>query len=236
MKIIVPFLRVASACLLVAALATQASAFEGKIDMKNTVGKDSTPMTFFVKGPLMRMEMKASGGKRKGGEETAVMLLNTETQEATMLMEKDKMYMVLKMPKDQIEQAQKDNAMEFKATGRKEKIAGVDAEEYIGTSKKQYVEIWVTKELGKFMMANPGGPMGGKKKTDPWQVFAEKENFFPLRTITRAKEGAPEESRMEVTAIDKSKQADSLFKPPADYQKFEMPNMGDMMRGMGPGR
>lgn len=236
MKIFTQLFSLASACVLLIGSATLASAFEGKVEMKTTTGRETMPMTCFIKGQLMRMEMKAQSGKRKGGEETMSVIMNTETQEMTMLMDKDKMYMVLKSPKDQIEQAQKDNAMEFKSTGRKEKIVGVEAEEYIGTSKKQYIEIWVTKELGKFMMANPGGPMGSKKKADAWQAFAEKENFFPLRTITRAKEGAPEESRMEVTAIDKSKQPDSLFKPPSDYQKFEMPDMGGMMKGMIPGR
>lgn len=233
-KLIQNFRRVA-VCILTLTTATLASAFEGKIEMKNTVGKESMPMTYFVKGTLMRMEMKAEGGKRKGkGEESVAMILDTAALEMTILMESEKMYMVQKLPRDQVEKAQKDADMEFKPTGRKEKIAGIDAEEYVGVSKKQRVEIWVTKELGKYMTANPGGPMGGKKKADAWAIFAEKENFFPLRTISRAnKEGAPEDSRMEVISVDKSAQPDSLFKPPADYQKFEMPSIGDMMKGMG---
>lgn len=236
MKIYIQFFRFAAACMLVAATATQAFAFEGKVEMKTTSGHDTVPMTYFVKGQLMRVEMKAQGGKHKD-DGSMVMIMDTAALEVTMLMEKDKMYMVHKLPQAEAEQVQKDNAVEFKPTGRKETIAGVEAEEYVGLSKKQRVEIWVTKELGKFMMASPGGPMGGKKKADAWQAFAEKENFFPLRTITRAnKDGAPEESRMEVTSIDQGKQPDSLFKPPADYQKFEMPDMGSMMKGMIPGK
>jgi hypothetical protein len=234
MKILTQLFRLVVACTFFITTASFASAFEGKVEMKTTVGKETMPMTYFVKGQLIRMEMKAQGGKHKG-EENMVMIMDTVALETTVLMEKDKMYMVHKLPQATVEKAQKDNEMEFKPTGRKETIAGLEAEEYVGTSKKQRVEVWVTKELGKFMMANPGGPMGGKKKADAWQTFAEKENFFPLRSITRAnKEGAPEESRMEVTAIDKSKQPDSLFKPPADYQKFEMPDMGSMMKGMMP--
>ena len=236
MKSFASLIRLFAACFIAAITATLASAFEGKVEMKMTTARDTMPMTYFVKGQLMRVEMKAQGGKHKG-DENMVMIMDTAALETTILMEKDKMYMVHKLPQADAEQAQKDNAMEFKPSGRKETIADIEAEEYVGISKKQRVEVWVTKELGKFMMANPGGPMGGKKKADAWQTFAEKENFFPLRTITRAnKEGAPEESRMEVTAIDKSKQPDSLFKPPADYQKFEMPDMGSMMKGMIPGK
>lgn len=235
MKNIVQLIRRTAVCIMAATTASMALAFEGKIEMKNTVGKESMPMTYFVKGTLMRVEMKAEGGKRKGkGGESVAMILDTAALEMTILMESEKMYMVQKLSGGEVEKGQKEADMEFKPTGRKEKIAGIEAEEYVGVSKKQRVEVWVTKELGKYMTANPGGPMGGKKKADAWAVFAEKENFFPLRTITRAnKEGAPEDSRMEVISVDKSTQPDSLFKPPADYQKFEMPNIGDMMKGMG---
>ena len=56
------------------------------------------------------------------------------------------------------------------------------------------------------------------------------------RVIQRSKEGAPEDMRLEVTKVEKSKLAESLFLPPEGYQKFEMPSMGDMMKGMIPGR
>lgn len=236
MKIFTHYFRHAAACLFVAATSTMASAFEGKVEMKTTSGKDSMPMTYYVKDTLLRVETKVQG-KRKGKQESAAMIMDTKAQEMIVLMDEDKMYMVQKIPEGTVEKVQKDNEMEFKATGRKETIAGVEAEEYVGTNKKQRVEVWVTKELGKFMTASAGGPMGGHGSKNPWEIFAQKENFFPLRSITRAnKEGAPEETRMEVTAIDKSKQPDSLFKPPADYQKFEMPSMGDMMRGAMPGQ
>lgn len=239
MKLSASYLRLFAVCILAATTATLASAFEGKVEMKTTVGSDSTPMTYFMKGSLMRIEMKAPPEKRKKDDGTFVMIINMETRETTMLMDKDKMYMVHKLPEASAEQAnKKGDVPEFKPTGRKEEIAGIDAEEYVGVSEKKRTEVWVTKELGKFMMANQGGPMGGRKgsaSASAWEKFAQQENFFPLRTIRRAKEDGPEEMRMEVTLVDMSKLPDSLFQPPADYQKFEMPNMGDMMKGMIPG-
>ncbi len=215
-----------------------ASAFEGKVEMLMTVGKDKSPMTYFMKGNFIRMEMQAPANKKgKKSEETGTIIMDVEALEMIILMDSERMYMVQKLSAENMEKAQKEHAMEFKPTGRKEKIAGIEAEEFVGVSKKQKVEVWVTKELGKFMMANPSGPMGGGKKSSSWADFAQRENAFPLRSITRAnKEGAPEDTRMEVVSIETGKQPDSLFKPPADYQKFEMPSMGDMMKGMIPGK
>lgn len=243
MKLSFPLLRLAATCILAATTATLASAFEGKIEMKMTSSqsKEEMPTTYFLKGTHMRMEMATPPDKHnKEGGKFAV-IINMETRESIMLMDKDKMYMVNKIPEPSAEKtAEKSSAPEFKPTGRKEKIAGYDAEEYVGISGKKYIEMWVTKEFGKVIMANQGkgGPMGGKPKdsASAWQKFAEQNDFFALRTIIRAKEGGPEEMRMEVTKIDKGPLADSLFLPPADYQKFEMPSMGDMMKGMIPGR
>jgi len=240
MKSYASLFRLAAVCFLAAVSAPFTSAFEGKIEMKTTTGSNTVPMTYFMKGSVMRIEMTAPPEKRKKDDGSMTMLINMETRETTMLMEKDKMYMVNKLPEASAEKSnKKGDATEFKATGRKEKIAGIEAEEYVGISNKKITEIWVTRELGKFMTANQGGPMGGRKGSaqgSAWEKFAEQENFFPLRTIQRAKDGGPEETHMEVTLIDKSKLPDSLFQPPADYEKFEMPNMGDMMKGMIPGR
>jgi hypothetical protein len=153
-------------------------------------------------------------------------------------MSEQKMYMVHKISDETIEKAGNKTAeTDFKPTGKKETIAGLEAEEYAGISEKKRTEIWVTKELGKFMMANQGKGEG-KKGAAPsaWAKFAEQGDFFALRVIQRAKEGAPEDFRMEVTKVEKGAQADTLFLPPEDYKKFEMPSIGDMMKGMIPGR
>ena len=231
-------LRFSAVCILAAITTTLASAFEGKIEMKTTSSHNKEDMlsTMFLKGTRMRMEMATPPDKHNKEAGTFAMIINMETRESTMLMDKEKMYMVHKIPEPSAEKtASKNSAIEFKPTGRKEKIAGYDAEEYSGLSDKKYVEVWVTKEMGKVIMANQG--KGGKQTpASAWQKFAEQNDFFALRTVMRAKEGGPEEMRMEVTKIEKGPLPDSLFQPPADYTKFEMPSMGDMMKGMIPGR
>lgn len=242
MKSYASILRLVSACILAVITSTLASAFEGKVEMKMTSsrGQGDMPMTYFLKGTLMRVELQMPPDKRntRGGTYASIMDLNK--REVTVLMSEQKMYMVQKIPDATVDKASSKAAeVDFKPTGRKEKIAGIEAEEYAGVSDKKRTEIWVTKELGKFMMANQGkgGPMGGGKgaQTSAWAKFAEQGDFFALRVIQRASEGAPEDFHMEVTKVEKGAQPDSLFQPPADYRKFEMPSMGDMMKGMIPG-
>ncbi len=224
-----------------ATLVSGALAFEGRVEMKMyTYGKRPTemPMVYSIKGTKMRTDTTIAD--KKGKTQTFGSILNWETQEMLMLMDEQKMYMVVSL-KEAAEKAAKQSGdagkFEFKPTGRKEVIAGVEAEEWAGISEGKRVEVWVTKTMGKFMMGNSGGnPMaGGKAKTAAWEQFMQKNDFFTLRTIVRPKEGAPEEMKMEVQKIEKKSLPDSLFVPPADYQKFAMPSMGDMMKGMIPG-
>jgi len=228
------FLRLASVCILTVATTTIASAFEGKVDMTMTssTADGVMPMTYYVKGTNMRIEMATPPDKNnKSG--TFATIMDLDKKEMTMLMPDQKMYMVNKIPEATADKAKaKSTESDFKSTGRKEKIAGIEAEEYVGISDKKQTELWVTKELGKFMVANQG--KGGKKgaQSSAWAKFTEQGDFFALRVIQRAKEGAPEDMHLEVTKVEKGKQPDALFLPPADYQKFEMPGMGDMMKGM----
>ena len=229
-------------CLAVLVTAS-AAAFEGKVDMKMTSGgkeKDAMEMSYRIKGEKMRIDMPAgetSKKKKKKSDDEAMgaMIMDFKKKEMMILIPQEKMYMVRALPEVKTSTKKKKGDEEFKATGRKEKIAGVEAEEYVGKSDGRIVEVWVTKEMGKYMSQQSAGGKDGAG----WEAFMQKENAFPLRVITRKKADGPEESRMETTAIDRSKQADSFFAPPAGFQKFEMPampGMGDMMRGMIPGR
>jgi hypothetical protein len=232
------FRQVGGLCLAVLITAT-AAAFEGKVDMKMTNGpkdKEGTNMSYRIKGEKMRMEMPVDSSKKnkKSDEESmGAVIMDMKKKEMIMLMTEQKMYMVHAIPEPK-EPKKKSSDVDFKATGRKEKIAGIEAEEYVGVSGGKINEVWVTKELGKFM-TQQGGP--GGKNGSGWEVFAQKGEMFPLRVIQRAKAGGPEEFRMETTNVDRSKQDESLFVPPADYQKFSMGGgMSDALKGMIPGR
>lgn len=204
-------------------------AFEGKVEMKMTdvKNKSESLLTYHIKGTKMRYEMKPDSNKKKKEEGSFVGIFNYDTKEMIMLIPGDqKMYMVMKIdPADAAAVMTKKGDTDFKPTGRKEKIVGIEAEEYTGVSYGKWTEVWVTKEMGAFMAAQGKG----KKKMEGWEKFMRDNNAFPLRMIQRGKEGGPEEFRTDVVNVDKSAQPDSLFVPPPGYQK--MPSMGDIMKG-----
>jgi Domain of unknown function (DUF4412) len=213
-------------------------AFEGKVVMKMTSGKDSLPMTYYVKGSKIRMEFSPPADKSgNGGNPAMASVVDWDAREMLILMPEQKMYMVHTLKDvDPEKVGKKAQETQFKPTGRKEKIAGYEGEEYVGVSEGKRTEMWVTKGLGKFMMANQA--KGGRgNRTSQWEEFMRQGDFFALRIVQRKndKENGPEEFRMEATNIDKTPQHDSLFRPPADFQKFEMPNMGGILKGMIPG-
>ncbi len=39
--------------------------------------------------------------------------------------------------------------------------------------------------------------------------------------------------KMEATKVEPGKLPESLFQPPADFQKFQMPSLGGLMKGLG---
>lgn len=230
-------------------------AFEGRIDMQIGTpkkGKEPFVLHYLIKGKLMRTETpmgkkkhhreekrkkedsskpRSIEGAQKEEEEQEMMvgILDFEKWEMTTIMDEQRMYMVHKLPAEVKKQAEK-GENPFKPTGRKERIAGIEAEEYAGQTGKSWTEIWVTKELGRVMMS--GGRPG--EKSNPWDAFLSSENFFSLRTITRNKQGGEETMHMEAIKVEKESLPDSLFSPPAGYSKMEMPGLGGMLRGLAP--
>ena len=88
--------------------------------------------------------------------------------------------------------------------------------------------------LGAFMAPSGGNPMGGGRSGggggQAWERALAGKELFPLRVVSLDK-GGKQTFRMEATAIDRKSLPDSLFAPPAGYQKFDM---GGMMKGMMP--
>lgn len=119
-------------------------------------------------------------------------------------------------------------------TGEKETILGYSAEKYLASSSDGKTDLWLAEGLGSFMMAHGGGPMGGKRGAaapQAWERALAGKDLFPVRVVGHDKDGK-ENFRMEVTAVEKKPLRDSLFTPPAGYQKFDL---GGMMQGMMPG-
>lgn len=221
--------------LLTASLSSAADAFEGKVSLAMSAGKEKPQtLNYSMRQDAMRMDMTAEGGK------SFAMIMDLKKLEMIMLMEEQKTYMVMPM-KQTIEKAVANAEIkdpDIQKTGRTETILGYKCDEYITKDKKTTTEVWIAHGLGAFMGMgeNGGGGMGGlfggKKKTDGWQEKFKGKPGFPLRVISRDAKNK-ETFRMEATKIEPGALPASLFQPPAGWQKFQMPDLGGLLKGGG---
>lgn len=179
------------------------------------------------------------GRKHGGGGEQITTIMDMEKMEMLMLMPSEKMYMVMPIKKavdKAIEHAEKSGAAntEVERTGKTEKILGYSCDQILVKDKEKgtVTEMWVASDLGMFggLGGGGGGGMfgGGKSAAAAkWEEVLKGKGGFPLRVITHDAKGK-ETFKMETTKIEPGPQPDSLFAPPADYEKFSMPDLGSL--------
>ncbi len=197
--------------------------FEGEIVMKITDKDQDQPQTvdYYCKGSKIRFESKGNEGM--GG----AMVLDTKTYDALILMPAQKMYMtynyksVLGNVRDTMSKAMEKGNV--KMTGETKDINGFTCEKWTfkdddGTTG----EAWMTKGIRNFFFFS--NPMGGESDEPDWQKKLTNEGYFPMMVTTKNADGEVE-STMEVTSIEKKSLNESLFTPPPDYKKMEMPMM-----------
>jgi hypothetical protein len=212
-----------------------AASFEGRITLGMKSGKDKEfVIAYAIKEGLCRMEPKMEGG------EGFASITNWKTMETIVLMSEQRMYMVmpLKRTVNAASEATAAHDTKLEKTGETETILGYVCEKYIATDKKgETTELWATDKLGNFMGVTAGNPMagmmggGGRGKKGGWEEMVKgKDGFFPLRVVGKSAKGK-ESFRMEAKSIEPGALPDSLFAPPDGFQKFQMPNLGDMFKG-----
>jgi hypothetical protein len=185
-----------------------------------------------------KSESSDDGEKSAKGQQGA-MIMDMGKMEMLTLMPEEKMYMVMPMKKaldKAAEQAEKhpDSNLDVERTGKTEKILGYSCDQILVTDKdkKTVTEMWIATGLGAYMAPGAGGGgggmFGGRKSaaSAKWEEVLKGKGGFPLRVVTK-NSANKEIYRMEATKVEPGAQPDSLFVPPADYQKFEMPGMGD---------
>jgi hypothetical protein len=160
--------------------------------------------------------------------------------EMIMLMGQQRMYMVmpLKGAMAGATDAAGDHDTKVEKTGETETILGYLCEKYVTNDGKDSVEMWVTDKIGTFMGLQSGGgnPMAGMfggraKKKGGWEEAVKgKENFFPLRVVGKNAKGK-ETFRMEAKSVEPGAVPASAFTIPEGWQKFQMPNLGDIFKG-----
>lgn len=217
--------RITLCALLLAVSNLTAQTFEGTVHMKMTAGKEGPhQLSYSIKGSKLRTEIQA------GNNMSATAIMDLTKDEVIMLMPGQPMYMTMSLKGTMAKATGNDlSDTTLENTGITETILGYTCTKYIARNKEGDVEIWATTDLGTFMgLGNSmGGMMGAAKKKASWEEALTGKNFFPLRVKNAP--GNRNQFTLEVTNIEKKSLPDSLFAPPAGYQKFDM---GGMMQGM----
>jgi hypothetical protein len=235
-----PLLRVfaVGSLLLATTVSFAASAFEGKVTLAMTSGKGKTQdLNYSIKGQKVRMDISA-----EGHEVTSIMDL--EKLEMLMIMSEQEMYMVMpiKKPVEQAMAKAGESTAEVEVTGKTETILGYKCSQILVKDKGVVTEAWVAEGLGVFMGLGSGGGggggmggmFGGKKSANAakWEEALKGHGGFPLRVVSHDAKGK-DTFKMEATKIEPGSLPDALFAPPAGYKKFQMPDMGGLLKGFG---
>lgn len=203
-------------------LSASAKSFEGIVHYKLTSRGHDMTNTYAIKGDQLRMEMST-------GKNEMIGLYSASTGEVAMLMPAQNMYMTFGGMDKMVEKAtETDGTLE--KTGRSETIAGYSCDEYIVKDDKQTYEIWCTKGLGRYVSFSDVQRSRGKNPV--WVTLLLEKELFPLRTIVKDRRGKVRSS-MEATLVEPKQLDASLFEIPEGYKKFEMPNLGGLLKSMG---
>jgi len=234
-----PLLRLfVAGSLLAAGTSFAADSFQGKVSLAISAAKgQAQTLNYSIKDQKLRMDMEAEG-------KSVISITDLGKMEMLMLMPEQKMYMVMpiKKPVEKAMEKQGESTADIEVTGKTDTILGYKCNQILVKDKGTVTDMWVAEGLGVFMgLGNGGGgggPFGGRKgaaAAAKWEEALKGKGGFPLRVSSRDAKGK-ETFKMEATKIEPGSLPDSLFVPPAGYQKFQMPDLGSMMKGLGGGQ
>jgi hypothetical protein len=192
------------------ALAAANAPFEGEIlvTVKDEASmKLPTSITYDVKGNKVRYVPATAPIYAIG---------DLDAQEAYAVDDTQKAYDALEVKS--APNAKATPAPKVQKTGRNEKIAGLDCENWTIDDGSEKVDVCASKGIAYFDLAS--NAKAGSAET-AWAVALTTEKAFPLRVVVHDKSGK-EEYRADATRADRKKLDDSLFKPPAAYKKADL--------------
>jgi hypothetical protein len=109
-------------------------------------------------------------------------------------------------------------APKVQKTGKMEKLAGLDCEDWTIDDGNEKVDVCAAKNVAYFALAGDAKP--GNTET-PWATALTSEKAFPLRVVVHDKAGK-EAYRAEATKADRKKLDDALFQVPPTYKKADL--------------
>jgi hypothetical protein len=202
-----------------------AFAFEGKVNLTMTVeGGDTMAVTYALKGPKVRTELRAQGQQFASVTDTAkheTILFAPPPQRAYSVWPVDHKSAGV-VPGHEMTSAN------ITTTGKTEVILGHKCEELLIKHTHGTTELWLAGDLGVFVGMGQGSaiPMGagfdGQKPMEGhiWEELLRNRGGFPLRVISR-NQAKKQVFKLEATKIEPGSLPDSLFTVPAGYTKSD---------------
>lgn len=199
----------------------RAQEFEGVFTSRAKGMAEGAALKTFVKAGKYRMEVVMPG------QGAMTIIADPAKGESYMVLPAQQMYMVMKLADagHLVDDAVRRNTSgegSMVATGRKDEIAGHSCEYYQFKDASTTTDICMATGLGKFHGAESmfGGPpgRGGMTAAPPWARELLRKGAVPLKVVD-ASGGV----LWEVTAIEKKSLEASLFTPPANFRRMEMP-------------
>ena len=206
--------------------AKAAGSFEGEVDMKmsHMNAGETSDLKYFIKGHKVRTQMEAKNGYNGSG------IFDWKTDQMTLLMDKQKMYMVSQLHPEKFSYG-KDHHFKMTKTSRSENILGYNCRQWVYKSDQGNGKVWFTTGIGSWWgaeMVAQSEKIPSEQKALVSMVVSQK--LFPMKWEMDEKSGNPK-SGMEVVKVEKRSLSPGLFEVPAGYKKFDMGAV--MSRGSG---
>ena len=202
----------AGTTVLLAALpgAVSAQTFQGVVGLTTPNG----PIEASVKNGKARFTTQTPMGP-------ASILMDPAAGEINIIVDAQKMVMVMKM--NRADSVSADTAV-VTPLGKHLQVAGHDCEIFRFVTKTSATDVCMGTGLGNLGAAGlfGGASMGPSRSRAPaWAAALGRRGGFPLRVADTT--GAVQ---YEITKIEPKSLDDSIFTPPADYQRMQMPSFG----------
>jgi hypothetical protein len=230
-----------------AALASFLNGFEGEIDAfakDNKPGATPTPISVFVKAGKLRFDVPEKLVGNKGASllgAKAYVIFDSAAKKVYVVSDAQKQVLVLDLNKtgEQLKGVGGGGGMphpgggapqgptsKLVKTGKYDTVAGYKCENWEVQSDHREGSICVAQEGVSWFSI----PMTGIPTEHLWMVELLDGKHFPLRFIGYEKDGTTEESRLEITKIDKKTLPASEFEYPPTYKVVDL---GQMLAGLG---
>jgi hypothetical protein len=217
-------LRLLAASVLFGAILSVGHAFEGRVSLLMTVERGRTmTIAYAFKGQKVRTELSAEG-------HSTASITDLQKNETLLLLAEQRMYMVTPPFQNVDTTPGASIKPDVKTTGKTDTILGHACNQILVKEKMNVTELWVTEDIGAYVGMGQGGiPIGAgfSSTVGPvqWEEVLKDQGAFPLRVISRDPAGK-QTVKLEVTKIQPGPLPDSLFAPPAGYQKSNFPERG----------